>query len=166
MKRIFALLLIIAILGGMGASSKPGSSSGAIWTTRGDCGTLQQDRNHYKAGEEVYINGRNFEPGIYDWTITGQSGHASCDPGTEVAGSTINITSRNSFCFLAYVVKEDDCGEYTTDVGKKNDNYRVDWQHNCTTTTIPTAPESPETTFPITLFIITPLIAYSITRKK
>ena len=36
-------------------------NSGAIWTTKGDCGDETQDANHYAIGEVVYINGSNFD---------------------------------------------------------------------------------------------------------
>lgn len=101
-------------------------NSGAIWTTRGDCGDETQDANHYKIGETVFINGNNFDPGNHEWTITGLPGNASCDPGAMVAQGIIDVDASGAFCFAAYVIANDDCGEYQVKVGNKGDNYRVD----------------------------------------
>ncbi len=104
---------------------------GAIWTTNADCGDETQDVNHYPVGGVVWVNGNNFKPLTeFDWTITGQPGHASCDPGEIVASGKITTDEDGAFCFNAYTVREDDCGEYTVDVGNKNDNYRVDKPEN------------------------------------
>ena len=100
--------------------------SGAIWTTNGACGDEGQDANHFRIGDEVYINGSNFEPGTYNWAITGNPGGSSCDPGIVVASGTVEVDSSGAFCFSAYTVREDDCGEYRYTVGGKNDNYRVE----------------------------------------
>ncbi|MBN1480656.1 hypothetical protein EH223_21115, partial [candidate division KSB1 bacterium] len=100
---------------------------GAIWTTKNDCGDETQDANHYAIGEDVYINGSNFDPNTeYDWQIEGQPGQASCDPGQVVASATITTDENGDFCFYAYTVQNDDCGEYKVNVGNKGDNYRVD----------------------------------------
>ena len=51
---------------------KPLKSSGVIWTTRYDCGDIQQNVNQYCIGETVFINGDKFEPNIQlYWNITG-----------------------------------------------------------------------------------------------
>jgi hypothetical protein len=99
--------------------------SGAIWTTNNSCGD-PQNVNHYAKGDAVYINGDNFDPEDYDWTITGQPGNASDDPKVVVASGTFTVDESGSFCFHAYTVQDDDGGEYTVDFGNKNDNYRVD----------------------------------------
>ncbi len=100
--------------------------SGAIWTTDGSCGDLSQDVNHFARGHHVHINGSNFDPGEYEWAITGNPGGSSADPGIVVASGTYTVGSSGAFCFDAYTVKDDDGGEYTVDFGKKNDNYRVE----------------------------------------
>jgi len=107
-------------------------SSGAIWTTKNDCGDEQQDINHYNVGEHVYINGAGFNKGDKDWSIKGTPG--SCDSNTVVASGNVKIDDSGSFCFDAYTVKADDCGVYKTNVGEKNDNYQVgDWCDKQTT---------------------------------
>ncbi|MCX6751131.1 MAG: hypothetical protein NTZ83_06760 [Candidatus Pacearchaeota archaeon] len=107
-------------------------NSGSIWTTKGDCGTVQQDANEYAIGEKVFINGANFCPGTYNWTITGQPGGASCDPNKIVATATpilYTVDSSGAFCFEAYTVQADDvdCGGnvYNVDFNGKGDNYHV-----------------------------------------
>jgi len=158
--RLWCVVLVVIGLLFAGALIAHGAV-GAIWTTLNNCGTPEQDINHYYVGEIVYINGSNFVAGIYDWAITGQPGGASCDPKITVASGTVTITNVSgvwscevqydpgtdppllgaecltcaqfdptctldgTFCFPAYTVQPDDCGEYTVDVGKKNDNYGV-----------------------------------------
>ncbi|QRN83883.1 hypothetical protein JR338_03805 [Chloroflexota bacterium] len=100
--------------------------SGAIWTTDGSCGDLSQDVNHFARGHHVHINGSNFDPGEYEWAITGNPGGSSADPGIAVASGTYTVGSSGAFCFDAYTVANDDGGEYTVDFGRKNDNYRVE----------------------------------------
>ncbi len=106
--------------------NKTPGNPGAIWTTRNDCGEEQQDVNHFSVGENVYINGANFDEDVYNWDISGQPGGASGDPGQEVASGQFNVDSSGSFCFNAYTVQSDDWGEYKVTFGNKHDNYRVE----------------------------------------
>lgn len=132
------------------------AGSGSVWTTLNDCGTEQQDVNHYLAGDDVYINGNNFNSGNYDWDIKGLPGQASCDPASVVASGNVNVNSSGAFCFNAYTVLGDDCGEYKASVGNKHDNYRVD--------ETPLVPE-----FTLVIGIITifgALIAFFVIRKN
>jgi uncharacterized repeat protein (TIGR01451 family) len=99
---------------------------GAIWTTRDDCGDQQQDVNHYDIGESVFINGKDFTPEAeYEWFIKGKPGGASCDPNIIVASGTVIANESGTFCFDAYEIQSDDCGEYSVKVDSKNDNYHV-----------------------------------------
>ena len=120
MKKIM-LTLITFILA---TSMVLGANSGSIWTTTNSCGIEQQDVNHYSVGEKVFINGANFDEDNYDWDVEGQPGQASCDPNIQVATGNMNVDG--SFCFEAYTVQADDCGEYKVHFGNKQDNYRVD----------------------------------------
>jgi hypothetical protein len=120
MKNIF-IFLIAAIVTANIALATPGS----IWTTNGDCGDASQDVNHYAIGDVVYINGANYAEDIYSWDITGQPGGASCDPDVAVASGNKVVDASGNFCFAAYTVQKDDCGEYKATVGNKHDNYRV-----------------------------------------
>lgn len=120
---VLALLLVTATV--FAAPNPGGGNSGAIWTTKADCGDETQDANHYMIGEQIHINGKNFDPGLYNWEIKGQPGNASCDPGIVVANGTVTVGANGSFCFDAYAVANDDCGEYSVKVGTKGDNYRV-----------------------------------------
>lgn len=97
-------------------------NSGAIWTTKGDCGIGQQDVNQFSVGEKVFINGDNFCANNYNWSIKKVSG------GPEkpvVASGNKTVDSSGAFCFEAYTVQAGDSGEYSVDFGKKNDNYHV-----------------------------------------
>ncbi len=107
-------------------------NTGSIWTTRDDCGDIKQDVNHYAIGEHIYINGANFDPGDYFWKIKGQPGGASCDPNIIVAMGTFTVDETGSFCFDAYTVQPDDCGEYKVKFANKGDNYRVKEEVNIT----------------------------------
>ncbi len=120
----FLLIFFLILLSGTLVFAQ---NSGAIWTTESACGDETQDQNHYAIGEIVYVNGSNFDPNTeYDWKIEGQPGGASCDPGIVVASGTILTDENGDFCFDAYTVQNDDCGEYKVNVGNKGDNYRVD----------------------------------------
>ena len=98
----------------------------AIWSTRDDCGSSMQDANHFSPGETIYINGNGFAVGNYSWTIIGLPGGASCDPNDVVASNITAVNSFGGFCFAAYTVLNDDCGEYQIKFGVKGDNYRVE----------------------------------------
>jgi len=121
--RLFAALAVTLFL--LISNPALAGGSGAIWTTNGACGEEGQDANHFKAGDEVYVNGSNFEPGTYAWAITGNPGGSSCDPGIVVASGSVTVDASGAFCFSAYTIRDDDCGEYRYTVGGKNDNYRV-----------------------------------------
>jgi len=99
--------------------------SGAIWTTRDDCGEETQNVNGYEIGEEVWVNGHKFPEGSHSWTIEGLPGKASCHPGEVVASGTVEIGEDGEFCMHAYTVGDDDCGTYKANVGGKMDNYHI-----------------------------------------
>ena len=98
----------------------------AIWTTDETCGDSSQDKNHYAIGDMIFINGDGFSSGNYSWTIEGKPGGASCDPNIVVASGIKNVNSSGAFCFDAYTVQNDDCGEYQVKFEQKGDNYRVE----------------------------------------
>ncbi|RQW08525.1 hypothetical protein EH222_05610 [candidate division KSB1 bacterium] len=123
--KMLALLLALSLL--LSATAIAQGNAGAIWTTRGDCGDETQDANHYAVGETIFINGSGFDPNTdHEWSIEGQPGQASCGPGDVVAQGGITTDDAGAFCFSAYTVLNDDCGEYKVSVGNKHDNYRVD----------------------------------------
>ncbi|MDO8647488.1 MAG: MopE-related protein, partial [Candidatus Diapherotrites archaeon] len=99
---------------------------GAAWTTRSDCGSEIQNENFYGNGEKVFINGSGFSAGHYSWKIKGKPGSASCDPNQIVASGSFDVNSAGKFCFSAYTVANNDCGEYSFTAGCKNDNYNVE----------------------------------------
>jgi hypothetical protein len=122
MKQIFIFLIMAIFATSLVAATNPGS----IWTTKNDCGDASQDVNHYAIGDVVYINGANFNPDTYSWDITGQPGGASCDPNIVVVSGNETVDANGNFCFAAYTVQNDDCGEYKAHFNNKQDNYRVD----------------------------------------
>jgi len=124
-KATFFSVLIIFSFSFIYIAVAGGGNSGAIWTTKNDCGDVKQDVNHYAIGEHVFINGANFDSEETYWEITGRPGHASCDPGMIVASGTWPVDASGAFCFDAYTVQPDDCGEYQVKFGVKGDNYRV-----------------------------------------
>lgn len=126
---LISTLVLVMIVGTSAVFAQDGGGdrgNGAIWTTDGSCGVESQDVNHFAHGHHVYINGSNFDPGVYDWTIMGNKGQSSADPGIFVASGTFTVGASGAFCFDAYTIANDDGGEYTVDFGQKNDNYRVD----------------------------------------
>jgi hypothetical protein len=101
-------------------------AAGAVWTTNGDCGDQTQDVNHFNIGDVVYINGAGFSAGTQSWSIKGNPGGASCDPNIIVADGIVDVNNTGAFCFNAYTIQNDDCGEYQVKVGNKGDNYNVE----------------------------------------
>src|SRR5258708_8847242 len=103
-------------------------NSGSIWTTNLGCAG-QQDVNIYSVGETVSIHGENFASNsTHAWTITGQPGNASSNPGQVVASGSVTPDGNGDFCVSpAYTIPQSNWGEFTVDVtdAKKNDNYRV-----------------------------------------
>ncbi|MFH1510246.1 MAG: hypothetical protein ABIF10_01030 [Candidatus Woesearchaeota archaeon] len=122
MRKLSVIAIGMLLIATAALAVKPGS----IWTTNGDCGNTSQDENHYNLGDQVYINGANFANTSHFWKIEGQPGGASCDPGKQVANGTRGVDSTGAFCFLAYTIASDDCGEYKADFGDKKDNYRIE----------------------------------------
>lgn len=141
--------LLLGVLAVVGTVRVLAQGAGAIWTTRNECGDAEQNVNHFDNGDTVFINASGFATGgsSYEWSITGKPGGASCDPNDAVASGVITLTDictitrdhtvgvppncfcqcdgHGGFCFPAYVIQEDDCGEYQVRVGSKGDNYRV-----------------------------------------
>ena len=94
-------------------------SSGAIWTTKNDCGSQNQDANQYSPGENVYINGAGFSSGNYSWEIRGKPGGASCDPNQVVASGNKNVNSSGKVCFNAYTIPSSNCGQQLWRISSK-----------------------------------------------
>jgi hypothetical protein len=125
-------------------------SDGAIWTTLDDCGDIQQNVNHYYAGDNVYVNGANFDPDTgYNWNIKGAP--CSCDPNIVVANGIVYTDSDGNFCFNAYTIQSDDCGVYHVNVGNKNDNYQVVTPENDPPVIYNPNPANSATNVPVTI---------------
>ncbi|HOR78573.1 MAG TPA: hypothetical protein PKZ40_03310, partial [Anaerolineaceae bacterium] len=115
-KTVWKILLILSIFLFIfsifvSQSIVKGDNSGDIWTTKNSCGSRQD--NFYNAGDVVFINGKNFNPGSYPWSIAGQPGGASGDPNITVASGNITIDQSRDFCFSAYTIAMDDWGTYS-----------------------------------------------------
>ena len=118
------ILLIIITVSPVQAQDE--RESGAIWTTRNDCGEETQNVNHFQHVDWIYINGAGFSTDEErPWYIMGQPGQASTDPGVNVAEGFVTPVS-GAFCFAAYQVANDDAGEYKYGVAQKHDNYQVE----------------------------------------
>ncbi len=124
-KQIFSILLVMSLVVMLAGFISANGNPGSIWTTNSDCGNESQDVNHYSIGEDVYINGANFNVGTYNWDITGNPGGSSGDPGIIVASGSKATDTNGAFCFLAYTIESDDWGVYKVDFNGKNDNYHV-----------------------------------------
>jgi len=130
-----ASMLAVALIGP--SAGGVAAATGAIWTTQITCNTpAQQDANEYATGDTVHVRGSGFDANTtYDWTITGQPGGASTDPGDVVASGTVTTDATGYFCIAAYTIPAGDDGTYTVDAADKNDNYHV-------TATAPSNPPS------------------------
>ena len=122
-------------------------NSGAIWTTLANCGSLQQDANHFSIGNNVFINYSGFDAGTYSWFIEGKPGGASADPDIKVAQGNRLVDATGAGCFNAYTVANDDDGEYQVKFDNKGDNYRVE---GVTPTATPTPTPTPTVTPTVT----------------
>ena len=118
---VFVTILVLVLTTGLSAQNP-----GAIWTTRSDCGDVSQNVNQYAIGEAVYAHGAGFDEGTYNWTVMGNPGGSSCDPSVAVASGSHAVDGTGEFCFQAYTVQQEDCGEYKVNFGGKNDNFRID----------------------------------------
>jgi hypothetical protein len=121
-----ASMLALAMLGP--AAGGVAAAEGTVWTTAITCASpAPQDQNQYTTGDTVYLRGKDFTPNTtYSWTITGQPGNASTDPGQVVASGTVTADGEGKFCLEAYTIPVGDDGTYTVDVPPaKNDNYTV-----------------------------------------
>lgn len=157
MRKVFFVLFVVVILGVLLVPSVFAGKPGAIWTTKNDCGSEQQDVNHFSPGDTIYINGSGFDAGSYSWRIKGQPGGSSGDPGQIVASGSVSVGGSGDFCFSAYTVKSDDWGEYSVKVGNKGDNYRVPGQPAATPTPTKEKP-SPTPTLPPETLTPTPIV--------
>ena len=119
LKIIILFSLVLSVLSLVYSQTSAQGNPGAIWTTRNTCGNPDQNVNLYEIGETVYINGADFDPGTYPWSIVGQPGGASGDPGQTVAAGTVTVGEDGAFCVAAYTIAADDWGTYNVTVGNK-----------------------------------------------
>lgn len=102
------------------------SAQGTTWTTK-DCLHGATPGDTYKPGDQLYIYGKNFDPGTYHWSITGQPGSGSCHPGQVIAeGDYYFDSAEGETCFRAYIIKNRECGEYKVDFAGKTNNYKIE----------------------------------------
>ncbi|MEN6571661.1 MAG: hypothetical protein ABFD24_07460 [Anaerolineaceae bacterium] len=136
-------MLVCALILTLGFHQANAENSGAVWTNSDPVCSNEQNRNAYNPGETVYIHYRDFIPGTYYWSI-----RPPANGSATVASGQITIVSTGHGCILAYIIGPEDEGEYTYNLGNKNDNYHVcgngkvwDGQHCVapTSTSTPTA---------------------------
>jgi hypothetical protein len=99
---------------------------GSIWTVNSP--DVQQDVNHYKPGERVYLNGKNFQGDEVTYAIYTNPPNSK---GTLVASGTIQLVNGSISDVLIWDIPSDArAGEYkvivTSCSGKKSDNFRID----------------------------------------
>jgi hypothetical protein len=124
MNKSIIFVLGMLMLSGFVSAGVCNDNSGSIWTTESNCGP-KQNNNHYALGDSVWIRGEGFCNNLYSWDITGQPADASCDSNLVVANGNYQVSSNGTFCFEAYIVNSDDCGEYKATFNNKHDNYGV-----------------------------------------
>jgi hypothetical protein len=122
-KNLFIFIFIILVLGVVGIGVVY-SMQGSTWTTK-DCMHGAGANDEYKPGEMVYIYVKNFDEGLYHWTITGQSGSGSCNPNQVIAQGDYYYQGNKEDCFRAYTIKNRECGIYKVDFGGKTNNYKI-----------------------------------------
>ncbi len=119
-----ALIIASFLILGVSATVFANGQNGSIWTT--DNSDTSQDKNQYDQGDQVYIRGENLNPNTeYGYEITGLPGGASSDPNQIVASGNVQTDANGNFLIFAYVIQNDDSGEYKVSVGNKQDNYRI-----------------------------------------
>jgi len=121
------VLLIVSMFMSIMPAFPAYAAQGSTKTSAGTCAN-PVNKNHYVAGDVIVLDFQGFEPGsTHSWTITGNPGGSSGDPGIVVASGTFTADSNGDWCVEnAYTVQPDDWGEYHVSVeGGKGDNYRV-----------------------------------------
>ncbi len=121
------VLLIVSMLMSIMPAFPAYAAQGSTKTSAGSCAN-PVNKNHYTAGDVIVLDFQGFEPGsTHSWTITGNPGGSSGDPGIVVASGTFTADANGDWCVdNAYTVQPDDWGEYHVSVeGGKGDNYRV-----------------------------------------
>ena len=137
-----ASMLAVALIGP--SAGGVAAAAGSIWTTHITCQSpAPQDENHYKVGDIVHVRGEGFDATTtYTYTVTGNPGNSSSDPGIVVATGPVTTNASGEFCVAAYTVLPGDRGEYTVDVGTKNDNFQVDEEPSSPPSEAPSNPPS------------------------
>jgi hypothetical protein len=125
MKKLFAIILLSILCLSLVLAINTPENSRNIWTTKNACGNVTQDVNQFALGDKVYINGKNFDPISYNWFIRGYAQGSSCDPDINVSSGSYTVDKSGQFCFEAYIVNRDDCGQYKVRLGDNVDNYNV-----------------------------------------
>jgi len=99
-------------------------TSGLIWTRLNGCGD-QNDHYNYGPGEEVWIEGKGFDPLTNcSWYIVGLGN--SCDVDITLNSGGLSTDENGDFCFHAYTIQEDDCGTYKASASDVNEHFNVD----------------------------------------
>lgn len=120
-----AILVIASFTSYQTMASKAQADPGEIWTTRKDCEHLNLEVEQFSHGDWVYINGKDFDPGTYEWAVSGPADKGSDYYGKTVAFGEILVDESGLFDLPVYQIMEEDTGLYYISVGNKQTNYSV-----------------------------------------
>lgn len=115
-------LLVLILFATLGLHSAALAECTNLWFTKGGCGSAGV--THFQAGDVIYLNGTDFPPGPTEYTIYGQPG--SCDEYVTIVRQVYTVDATGTFCFAAYSVADDDCGEYSVQMGECYNLFTVD----------------------------------------
>ncbi len=121
-------LFFLAFLATISLQSAALADCTNLWITTGGCGPASAGSLVFHPGDVLYFNGVDFTQGPNEWTIYGRPG--SCDEYTTIVRSSVNVDASGTFCFEAYTIASDDCGEYAVQIGECYTVYTV--EQNCT----------------------------------
>jgi len=106
-------------------TSKAQANSGEIWTTIKDCGHLNLEVDQFSNGDWVYINGKDFDPGTYEWAVMGPADKGSDYYGKTVAFGEMLVDESGLINIPVYQIMEEDTGLFYISVGNKQTSYSV-----------------------------------------
>ena len=129
----------------------------SIWLTLDSCNTKDNSVNELNYQDHVFINGEGFQAfnQFRDWSIQGTN--TSCNPNIIIANGSTYIDGIGSTCIEAYIVNQNNCGDYKFFIGGR---YTTAHVNQCITT----IPEFPP--FIIPLIFIASILGYFLFIRK
>lgn len=85
-----------------------------VLSTTEKCGTFTENNDGFEIGENICLNGKNFQTGVYDWEIKKE--------GEIVADGEKFVDNTGKFCLKT---KTKECGEYEMNFGGMVQSYSV-----------------------------------------